>query len=618
MTYTDTQIEQIKREVDAIKVIGTRIKLERAGREALALCPFHEEKTASFKVYRKENTWLWHCFGCSASGNVIQFIERYDRIPFGAAIEKVLSISGWVLGKNQVENVFAPVLEKTQTAKTMSMADLQMGIAALQSHQDARKWLGTRFITLETAASFKLTLIEKLDSKHPWAGMGWIGIPTITDGVVTCYKYRSLVAKKSEDGKITGILRQSGMQTSLYNLEACTGFDDVFLTEGEVDVWTMAQAGLCAVGLPSSEYIPSPAERDKLIQANRIFLAGDADEPGQKAMRKLWSEFRERVYLISWPQGCKDANDALVKECGGDNAKFQELVERLKLDALEKPMPFMYDLKQTLKTSRKGPPLENPDRLRFPWANIDSWTPVVPGDVMTLFATESKTGKSSWLMNILLLNAIKYDKIVVNYSCEIMPPEYARRAVASLTNKDRDHLTDENYDEAVKKLGDAQFFNGYQPKANYKSVVELLEAAKKRLGAHIFVVDHLHFLTRGSDSNENARVSEAMRLLKDFAFDYGVIVIVVGQPRKMDRNSRGREATAQDAKSSEAFGSDASQVFILHRDRVADQKEGDPIFSPVTKVKLDYSRESETKVTSLWFEGKTCTFWPLEKYQGGL
>lgn len=230
---------------------------------------------------------------------------------------------------------------------------------------------------------------------------------------------------------------------------------------------------------------------------------------------------------------------------------------------------------------------------------------------MTLFATESKTGKSTLLMNILLHNATLYGKVVVNYSAEIMPPEYARRVTAYLTRKDRLHLTSADYDEAIKRLGDARFFNGYMPGANYKTVIELLVAAKKRLGADIFVIDHIHFLTRGT-RDENSALSEAMRLLKDFAFDYNVIVIVVGQPRKMASNQRGREATAQDAKSSEAFGSDASQVFILHRDRLKDQDEGDPIFSPITKVKLDYSRESETKFTTLHFDGASCTFYPMD------
>ena len=51
------------------------------------------------------------------------------------------------------------------------------------------------------------------------------------------------------------------------------------------------------------------------MKANRIFLAGDNDTAGEGAMNKLWAELRDRVYRIRWPQGIKDANDFLVKNC---------------------------------------------------------------------------------------------------------------------------------------------------------------------------------------------------------------------------------------------------------------------------------------------------------------
>jgi replicative DNA helicase len=108
-----------------------------------------------------------------------------------------------------------------------------------------------------------------------------------------------------------------------------------------------------------------------------------------------------------------------------------------------------------------------------------------------------------------------------------------------------------------------------------------------------------------------------MRALKDLAVEYNTIVIVVGQPRKPLANHRGREAVTQDLKGSESFGSDASQVFILHRDRKSNgDDENMPIFDPVTKVKLDKSRESEPRATKLFFDGARCTFTLLERNLG--
>jgi replicative DNA helicase len=180
--------------------------------------------------------------------------------------------------------------------------------------------------------------------------------------------------------------------------------------------------------------------------------------------------------------------------------------------------------------------------------------------------------------------------------------------------KDRLKLTLDDFKEAAIRMGEARFYNGYKPGAKWRDVIDLLAWAKRRLGADILVVDHIHFLTR-SEKDETRAQSEALRALKDIALEYRVIVIVVGQPSKPTQNRRGREATSQDAKGTEAFGSDASAVFILHRNRKppdAPKIDGeDDIFESKTKVKLDYAREAEGKVTYQEFKGRTCSFYSI-------
>jgi hypothetical protein len=387
---------------------------------------------------------------------------------------------------------------------------------------------------------------------------------------------------------------------------------------GNCDALVMVQAGFVAVSLPSAGYNLQPDERDRLMASNRLFLAGDMDNPGQQAMTKLWTELKERTFKLNWPDGMKDANQTFLEKCGGNVEVFQKEVERLKQKALEQPMPFIHNLRESLYSSDDTKPMDNPARLRLPWANIDAWTAILPGDVVAVTATETGTGKTSWIMDILLENAVKYGKTVVNYSAEVLPAQYSRRAAAYLVQKSKDELTKEDFSKAGDLMRDARFYNGYKPGANYKDVIELLTWAKRRLGADIMVVDHLHFLTRG-EKDETKAQSEAMRMLKDLALDYNLIMIVVGQPRKPLANHRGREAVTQDMKGSESFGSDASQVFILHRDRRSNgDDENMPIFDPVTKVKLDKSRESEPRATKLFFDGARCTFSMLEnKNYGG-
>jgi hypothetical protein len=68
---------------DIIEMIGARVELRRAGRNHVTLCPFHEERTPSFSV--SESWQTFHCFGCGASGDVIDFIRRLDGLTFKEA-----------------------------------------------------------------------------------------------------------------------------------------------------------------------------------------------------------------------------------------------------------------------------------------------------------------------------------------------------------------------------------------------------------------------------------------------------------------------------------------------------------------------------------------------------
>jgi DNA primase len=81
-------IDEIKRRNDLAEVVSEHgIELRRRGRTLFGLCPFHEEKTASFGVSREAG--LFHCFGCGAGGDVIVFVCRFHRISFREALDRL-------------------------------------------------------------------------------------------------------------------------------------------------------------------------------------------------------------------------------------------------------------------------------------------------------------------------------------------------------------------------------------------------------------------------------------------------------------------------------------------------------------------------------------------------
>jgi DNA primase len=78
----------LKQQADIVRIVGEYVKLKKAGAQNYSgLCPFHEEKTASFSVHATRQ--FYHCFGCGASGDVFSFVQKIENITFPEAIRAV-------------------------------------------------------------------------------------------------------------------------------------------------------------------------------------------------------------------------------------------------------------------------------------------------------------------------------------------------------------------------------------------------------------------------------------------------------------------------------------------------------------------------------------------------
>ena len=80
-------IDDLKSHADIVQVIQERVPLKRSGAEWKGLCPFHGEKTPSFHV--NSDRGVFHCFGCSAGGDVIKFVELFDKVTFPEAVRQL-------------------------------------------------------------------------------------------------------------------------------------------------------------------------------------------------------------------------------------------------------------------------------------------------------------------------------------------------------------------------------------------------------------------------------------------------------------------------------------------------------------------------------------------------
>ncbi|MBI4088672.1 DNA primase [Candidatus Kaiserbacteria bacterium] len=88
-------VQQIKERLNIQDIVAPYVKLRKAGRSMVGLCPFHKEKTASFHVSSERGTW--HCFGCGLGGDGFSFIEKVEGVDFKGALKMLAEKAGVTL-----------------------------------------------------------------------------------------------------------------------------------------------------------------------------------------------------------------------------------------------------------------------------------------------------------------------------------------------------------------------------------------------------------------------------------------------------------------------------------------------------------------------------------------
>lgn len=99
LSFNNSAIDDLKSQINIVDVVGRVVALKRAGANYKGVCPFHNEKTPSFVV--SEQKQIFTCFGCGASGDVIEFVKRYYNLDFGEAVEKLSEEYGISVQKNR-------------------------------------------------------------------------------------------------------------------------------------------------------------------------------------------------------------------------------------------------------------------------------------------------------------------------------------------------------------------------------------------------------------------------------------------------------------------------------------------------------------------------------------
>jgi len=592
-------LDELKSNPQVLRIYGQYVRgLKKEGNLYSGLCPLHADSHPSFKVYPDMR---WTCFSGAdcGSGNIFQLIEHVDKISFQEAVEKVKKEIGqpdsWKKDKERVESVFKSVSEK-KVYKTIPLSRVASLETALANSPEALHYLDSRGITLETAQQLRLGFVQNLgtlagEEGKDIADKGWLAFNYLDGDLVRLIKYRSLVRKRPG-----GFARQFGMETVLYGIEDIDPFESVYLVSGEFDRAVLKQAGFRAVSLASDTHKPTPEQKDQLMSASMVILTGDTDSVGSQTMDRLWKEFGSRSYKLVWPEGMKDANQTFLESCGRDLEKFKSLVDELTSKAKSQPMPSVYSLQETMRSGDDAVLSDHPDRMRAPWPDVDTMVNIMPGDVVGINATNSGMGKSTFVLQWTLYNARKYGRSFVNFQAEMRPAEIATMVTAHVLRKDRNFLTGSDKKQAANELEGVEYYVGFDPVlSDINAVLDLLEAAIKRLSPYGVVLDHFHHLTTGMN-NETQVQTAAMTRIKQIAETYKVVFFNVGQPRKATQQTKGKQIHLTDAKGSGAWADASNSVVTIHREL---NKADDPtmtkgVYEDKTLVKLLKGRSMGT------------------------
>ncbi|MDF4481624.1 DNA primase [Vibrio parahaemolyticus] len=128
-------IDDLLARLDIVDIIDARVKLKKKGKNYGACCPFHNEKTPSFSVSQEKQ--FYHCFGCGAHGNAIDFMMEFERLEFVEAIEELASYLGLDVPREQRSGGSGQFKSGPQASSSekRSLYDLMGGIAQFYRNQ---------------------------------------------------------------------------------------------------------------------------------------------------------------------------------------------------------------------------------------------------------------------------------------------------------------------------------------------------------------------------------------------------------------------------------------------------------------------------------------------------
>lgn len=302
-------IDEIKSRCNIVDVIGSVVTLKKTGANYQGLCPFHNEKTPSFVV--SETKQIFTCFGCHASGDVIEFVMKYYNLTFMEALEKLAAMCGL-----QIERSFNKADKKDIYYEVNTQAARFFFKALREKDNPGLRYVQKRGLSRETLHDFGIGYADgEWDSLYKFLkGKGFDEKVMMQLGLVSQgkngkyydrFRNRVIFPIQNTAGKVIGFggraLTDEDMpkylnspetpvfskKNNLYGLNITKNHvnkDDLaILVEGYMDVISLYQGGVKNVAASLGTALTE--NQSKLLKryTKNIVLSYDADSAGVNA-----------------------------------------------------------------------------------------------------------------------------------------------------------------------------------------------------------------------------------------------------------------------------------------------------------------------------------------------
>jgi DNA primase len=341
-------IEAVKERTDIVALVSQYLALKKSGHDSMSgLCPFHQEKTASFSVSPAKG--VFYCFGCGKGGDAITFLRELEHLSYVEAIERLAQQAGVTLryeGDSAAERRAAARRNALFRANEDAARLYHRMLLDGREAEEARAYVRERGLSAESIETFGIGyapgypdfLLRRLAEELGPDVLLEAGLATKGEDGVVRDRFRGRLifpiqdlqgrylgfgarilpgdARAGEMAKYlntaeTPIYRKGEL---LYNLhrarQAVARSGDVFVVEGYTDVIGLAQAGVenavatCGTALGERHF--------ELLSrfATRAVLSFDSDEAGARAAERAFA-FHERypvqANVMIMPEGLDPA-----------------------------------------------------------------------------------------------------------------------------------------------------------------------------------------------------------------------------------------------------------------------------------------------------------------------